>query len=87
MKDFETGLGYLRKEARKSGFILESDNDDVLIERLSQMVRAFGPETAKEDAPMVQEAVAEAEAIVEVEVEEEEIEEEEEETETVPSSF
>lgn len=39
MLSFSMGLGYLRNEALKSGFISESDNDSVLVERLSQVVR------------------------------------------------
>ena len=47
MKSFEMGVGYLRQEALRSGFIQDSDNDDKLIERLSQVVRKLGPEDAK----------------------------------------
>ncbi len=47
MKSFAMGITYLRDEALKSGFILESDNDDKLVERLSQLVRKLGPEDAE----------------------------------------
>ena len=47
MQSFSMGTGYLRQEALKSGFILESDNDDKLVERLSQVVRKLGPEDAE----------------------------------------
>lgn len=47
MLSFASGLSYLRQEALKSGFIIESDNDDKLVERLSQLVRKMGPEDAE----------------------------------------
>jgi len=47
MLSFAMGLTYLRDEALKSGFIIESDNDDKLVERLSQLVRKLGPEDAE----------------------------------------
>lgn len=47
MLGFASGMSYLRQEALKSGFILESDNDDKLVERLSQVVRKIGPEDAE----------------------------------------
>lgn len=47
MKSFSMGIDYLRTEALKSGFIKESDNDNKLIERLSQVVRKLGPEDAE----------------------------------------
>lgn len=47
MKSFSMGISYLRAEALKSGFIIESDNDDKLLERLSQVVRKLGPEDAE----------------------------------------
>ena len=47
MKSFEMGVGYLRQEALRSGFIQDSDNDDKLIERLSQVVRKLGQEDAE----------------------------------------
>lgn len=39
MKDFEMGLKYLRKEALASGFIEDSDNDDVLVQRLAGVLQ------------------------------------------------
>lgn len=47
MKSFAMGISYLRTEALKSGFIIESDSDDKLLERLSQLVRKMGPEDAE----------------------------------------
>ncbi len=46
MKSFTSGMTYLRVEALKVGFILESDNDDVLVERLSQVIRRIGKKEA-----------------------------------------
>lgn len=42
MKGFETGIHYLRKIAFEEGLIKESDNDDVLIQRLAKLIKA-GP--------------------------------------------
>ena len=42
MLSFASGISYLRQEALASGFIIESDNDDKLVERLSQVVRKLG---------------------------------------------
>jgi len=39
MKGFETGVSYLRKEAREAGLIGDSDNDDVLIENLVLLLK------------------------------------------------
>ena len=41
MKSFESGITYLRQEARKVGFIKDSDTDDELVERISQMLRKW----------------------------------------------
>jgi len=41
MKSFTSGITYLRQEAWKVGFIKDSDTDDELVERLSQMVRKW----------------------------------------------
>ena len=39
MKAFESGMAYLRKEALAAGVILDSDNDDTLVECLAQALR------------------------------------------------
>jgi len=70
MKSFSMGLSYLRAEALKSGFIIESDNDDKLVERLSQIIRKLGPEAAERCDKMT--AAGQAEEVEEEEEEEEE---------------
>lgn len=52
MKDFEMGLAYLRKEARKSGMIADSDNDDVLVEKLAGLIRSWEPPEVAEPREM-----------------------------------
>ena len=39
MLSFESGVSYLRKEARKAGLIADSDNNDVLIEKVAGLIR------------------------------------------------
>ena len=55
MKSFASGLSYLRQEALETGFIIESDNDDTLVERLSQVVRKLGREAARKCDALTQE--------------------------------
>jgi len=50
MKDFETGISYLRKEALSVALILSSDNDDLLCERISQILRGNDPFGGDEEA-------------------------------------
>jgi len=57
MLSFESGVSYLRKEARLVGLVADSDTDDVLIEKVSQMIRKWGRQAA------VQAAAAEAERV------------------------
>ena len=54
MLSFASGISYLRQEALASGFILESDSDDVLVERLSQLTRKAGPKQAAKADEMTQ---------------------------------
>jgi len=69
MLSFSSGITYLRDEALKSGFIIESDNDDKLVERLSQLVRKMGPEDAEKCDALTKEGQATAEPEVEAEPE------------------
>ncbi len=62
MRDFESGLTYLRKEARESGFIADSDNDDVLVERLAGLLRDWKPKEAVDPVAVEREEAAKAEA-------------------------
>lgn len=39
MKDFESGVAYLRKEALAAKLIEDSDNNDVLVEKLAGLIR------------------------------------------------
>ncbi len=66
MKGFETGMHYLRKVALEEHMIQESDNDGVLIERLTKFIKA-GPQVE-----VVEVEAAPAEVIEEEEEEEEE---------------
>lgn len=50
MKDFESGIHYLRKEGLKYGLIADSENDGVLIERLASIIRGQDPLKATNDA-------------------------------------
>ncbi len=43
MRSFESGVAYLRQEARSAGLIQDSDNNDVLIEKVSQLIRKWKP--------------------------------------------
>lgn len=74
MKSFEMGIGYLRQEALKSGFLAESDNDNKLIERLSQVIRKLGPEDAEKCDEFTKEAQGGGEESVEPEDKEKEVE-------------
>ena len=58
MKSFSMGLSYLRAEALKTGFIIESDKDDVLVERISQVLRTLSAEAAEQADAMTSEGQA-----------------------------
>ena len=58
MKSFSMGLSYLRAEALKTGFIIESDKDDVLVERISQVLRTLSVEAAEQADAMTLEGQA-----------------------------
>ncbi len=58
MLSFESGVSYLRKEARVVGLVADSDTDDVLIEKVSQMIRKWGRAAAAALAEAAKEAAA-----------------------------
>lgn len=68
MLSFASGITYLRQEALKVGFIEDSDNDDKLVERLSQVIREcsaadgeVADEATKAAAGLAEEAEAKTE--------------------------
>lgn len=75
MKDFETGMHYLRKVALEEGMIAESDNDGVLVEKLAKFIKA---------GPRVEIVTVEVQPAVEVEKEKEEVPPSAKEAEGVP---
>lgn len=50
MKDYATGVTYVRKVARDVGLIADSDNDDTLIQRVGQALKALEPDAVKKIA-------------------------------------
>lgn len=62
MKSFESGIAYLRQEARASGLIADSDNNDVLIEKVAGLVRKWKPAEVIAIAPPTAEVVSESDA-------------------------
>ncbi len=67
MRDFETGMHYLRKTALRCALIQESDNDGTLVKRIARLIASDAQE--EEVAPVVVEEEVEEEEVVE-EVEE-----------------
>lgn len=50
MKDYQTGVSYIRKVARSVDLIADSDNDDTLVQRVGQALKALDQDAVKKIA-------------------------------------